>query len=51
MVHENVDFFQPTYLPTVPWIFMDVPLNRHHVAKLRVPTSADKSGTYLREEY
>jgi hypothetical protein len=25
MVHEKVDFFRPTYMPSVPWIFMDVP--------------------------
>jgi len=42
MVHEKVDFFRPTYVPAVPWVFMDVPMNYRHVATLRGgPNSAD----------
>jgi hypothetical protein len=53
MVHEKVDFFRPTYSPSVPWVFMDVPMHYRHVATLRdVPNSADTVyRDFLREEY
>lgn len=53
MVHEKVDFFRPTYVPPVPWVFMDVPMSYGHVATLRgVPNSADTDyRNLLREEY
>jgi hypothetical protein len=53
MVHEKVDFFRPTYTPTVPWVFMDVPMHYRDVSPLRgVPNSADTEyRTILREEY
>ncbi len=53
MVHGNVDFFRPTYLPSVPWVFIDVPMSYRDVSPLRgVPNSADAEyRTILREEY
>jgi len=53
MVHEKVDFFRPIYVPTVPWVFMDVPMSYRQVATLSgVPTSADTDyRNFLREEY
>src|SRR5271170_566720 len=27
MVHKSIDFFRATYLPSVPWVFMDVPMS------------------------
>jgi hypothetical protein len=53
VVHEKVDFFRPTYVPAVPWVFMDVPIHYRDVAKFRgVPNSADTDYRIsLREEY
>ncbi len=53
MIHEKMDFFRPTYSPSVPWVFMDVPMNPRDVAPLRgVPHSADTDyRILLREEY
>ena len=56
MVHKNIDFFRPTYIPLVPpvpWVFMDVPMHPSHVAALRgVANSADTEyRNSLREDY
>ena len=53
MVHEKVDFFRPTYVPPVPWVFMDVPMSYRDAATLRgVPNSADTDYRIsLREDY
>jgi hypothetical protein len=53
MVHKDIDFLRPTYIPPVPWVYMDVPMNPVHVATLRgIPNSADIAcRCSLREDY
>ncbi|MGC1828861.1 MAG: hypothetical protein WA663_00460 [Candidatus Acidiferrales bacterium] len=53
MVHEKMDFFRATYVPPVPWVFMDVPVHYRDVATLRgIPNSDDHVyRNFFREDY